>query len=147
MSRNHVPGQLPTRGARRAEGELVLDFAVVLLVFRHWSMNRHGESPENDQAARILLWVSCVSVLLAIGLVLQQQFYVDVEMVLYSGRYFLSVIAAGSVIILFSVSTVVGKSLRAVIIACAALAIVMLLFDAWTYSLLNQFYIGTAMWI
>ena len=121
---------------------LIIDGAVLLLLFRHWSVNRHSDTPERDPAGQVLLWACACSIAVTVLLVLQQQFLVDIEMFLYYGRYGLSVVAASSLLLLFALSTLTGRSTRGVVAGAVVVALVMLLFNGWTYSLIHGFYLS-----
>jgi len=116
----------------------VLDVFVLLMLLRHWARNRNTGHP--DPVTRLLLWASFLSVAFGVALIVQQQLFIDIEMFLYAGRYCLSVVGAGSLLLLFAISTMMDGRLRQAVIGASVLAAVMLLFNAWTYSMILAFY-------
>jgi hypothetical protein len=119
---------------------LIGTVAALLLLFRHWSDVRHSANTTADPPGRLLIWASFVSVAVAVALVLQQQMLVDIEMFLYAGRYILSMVAAGSFLLLFALSTLRINSFRTAIVGAAIVAAAMLLLDGWTYNVIHVFY-------
>lgn len=134
----YLPGGPRAGGAWQALFLLADAFALVLL-FLHASRARREKAP-GDPAGRALLWAAACAPAACALVVLQQQLYVDWNVLFSAGRYLVAAAPASALLFLFALSTLVpARGQRA---AAGVLAVLMLAFDLYAVSLVRRFYAG-----
>lgn len=118
---------------------LAFDALVIAALCLHAARSRRAGGG-TDKAGRTLLWAGGLSLAFCIVAVFEQQLYSDHEIMVSAGRYLIDALPLGSALCLFALSVTFPTLDRRPIQAAGALAVLMLLFNLSTLSLLRQFY-------
>jgi len=138
LTRSVLPGGTSATRAWQALF-LALDGAIFLsLVFGRRRIRREEEPP--DGAGRVLLWAAGSAVAFCVLTLIQQQVYVDWQVMYYAGRYTLAAAPAGALLLLAACSAWTPPTGRTPKVMAAILAALLLAFDVSTVVLVRQFY-------
>jgi len=141
----YLPG-FPQAGPAWQSLCLLVDVAVLLLLFLHASRAQRERSPGVPDSRRVLLWAAGLAVVTCGIALLQQQFQSDWNVINSAGRYLVAAVPASALLFTFALSTAREKlggatvTLKPSYGGAILLLVVMLLFDTAIALLVQRFY-------
>jgi hypothetical protein len=138
LTQFEMPGGLPAAPLWQSLF-LAFDVLALLLLLRHNLRVRHHPKRQ-DATGRILLWAAFSAVAFCVLTLLQQQFFIDWQVVFYGGRYLADAAPASLLLLLTALFSSIPPSGRRLKATTVGIAVFMLAFDLYTIGLLRQYY-------